>query len=100
MFRNGFKGAARRGNDLSPSTIDGLMPIQAYVLIRAKPGMARNVADAIAKIAGCKSVCTVTGRYDVIALLEAEDLKSLGDLILQKVHTVDGVERTETAVVV
>jgi DNA-binding Lrp family transcriptional regulator len=76
------------------------MPIQAYVLIRTHPGKARNVAEAISKITGCRSVCTVTGRYDVIALLEAEDLKNLGDLILQKVHTIDGVERTETAVVV
>jgi DNA-binding Lrp family transcriptional regulator len=76
------------------------MPIQAYVLIRTHPGKARNVAEAISKITGCRSVCTVTGRYDVIALLEAEDLKGLGDLILQKVHTIDGVERTETAVVV
>jgi DNA-binding Lrp family transcriptional regulator len=76
------------------------MPIQAYVLIRTHPGKARNVAEAISKVTGCRSVCTVTGRYDVIALLEAEDLKGLGDLILQKVHTIDGVERTETAVVV
>ncbi len=76
------------------------MPIQAYVMIRAHPGKAKNVAVAIAQVAGCKSVCTVTGRYDVIALLEADDLKALGDLILQKVHAIDGVERTETAVVV
>ena len=76
------------------------MPIQAYVLIRTRPGTARNVAEAIAKIAGCRSVCTVTGRFDVIALLEAEDLKALSDLILQKVHTINGVKRTETAVVV
>jgi Lrp/AsnC family leucine-responsive transcriptional regulator len=76
------------------------MPIQAYVLIRTHPGKARNVAEAISKLTGCRSVCTVTGRYDVIALFEAEDLKGLGDLILQKVHTIGGVERTETAVVV
>jgi transcriptional regulator, AsnC family len=48
------------------------MPIQAYVLIRTHPGKARNVAEAISKITECRSVCTVTGRYDVIALLEAE----------------------------
>ena len=81
-------------------TLSCEMPIQAYVLIRTHPGKARNVAEAISKITECRSVCTVTGRYDVIALLEAEDLKGLGDLILQKVHTIDGVERTETAVVV
>ena len=76
------------------------MSIQAYVLIRVHPGKAKNVADEIAKIAGCRSVSTVTGRYDVIALVEADDLKGLGDLILQKIHAIDGVERTETAVVV
>lgn len=76
------------------------MPVQAYVLINARTGTAKKVASEIAKMQGCKSVCTVTGRYDVITLVEADDLNQLGQLILEKIHKIDGVERTETAIVV
>ncbi|MCS7117199.1 MAG: Lrp/AsnC ligand binding domain-containing protein [Thaumarchaeota archaeon] len=76
------------------------MPVQAYVLIRTKPGAAKKAAEALAKLEGCKAVSAVTGRYDIIMLVEAKDLQSLGALILEKVHRIDGVERTETAMVV
>ncbi|MCS7143163.1 MAG: Lrp/AsnC ligand binding domain-containing protein [Aigarchaeota archaeon] len=76
------------------------MAVQAFVLINTRAGSAKKVADEISKIGGCKSVCTVTGRYDVIVLIESADLKAAGDLILTKIHKIDGVERTETAIVV
>jgi len=44
--------------------------------------------------------CLVTGRYDIIALLEAPDLKSLAETVVSKIHMIEGVERTETAIVV
>ncbi|MEN3047898.1 MAG: Lrp/AsnC ligand binding domain-containing protein [Candidatus Caldarchaeales archaeon] len=76
------------------------MPVQAYVLIRTRPGYAKRVAQELTKVQGCRAVCSVTGRYDVIAFVEAADLQALGSLIVERVHAVEGVERTETAVVV
>ncbi|MEM2436296.1 MAG: Lrp/AsnC ligand binding domain-containing protein [Nitrososphaerota archaeon] len=74
--------------------------VQAFVFIRTGAGKAASVAEQAGKLSGCRLACMVTGRYDVVVLIEAEDLKKLTEAILSKIHTIDGVERTETAIVV
>jgi len=76
------------------------MAISAYVFIRTSPGKAKDVAKAISGIEGVKSAHAVTGRFDVIALIEAPDMAALGDLVLSKIHGVEGVSSSETAVIV
>ncbi len=73
---------------------------QAFVLIRVRAGAASKVAEELGKLSGCRMACMVTGRYDIIALIEAADLKALTETVLSKIHTIQGVERTETALVV
>ena len=57
--------------------------IQAYVFIEAEP---TRVQELVTELAGMKlassvikEVHAVTGRYDLIALIESPDLQSLGD---------------------
>ena len=57
--------------------------IQAFVFIEAEPG---RVQDLVQELAGMqlassviKQVYAVTGRWDLIALIESPDLPSLGD---------------------
>ena len=76
------------------------MAVSAYVFIRTSPGKARDVAKAISGIEGVKSAHAVTGRFDVIAFVEAPDIAALGDLVLSKVHGVEGVSSSETSIVV
>ncbi len=76
------------------------MAVQAYVLTRVAVGSVEKVSQEISKIPGVKSVHKVTGRYDLIILVEAEDISSLGRFIISKIHSVEGVERTETAIIV
>jgi len=76
------------------------MAISAYVFIRTSPGKARDVAKAISGIGGVKSAHAVTGRFDVIAFVEAPDIAALGDLVLSKIHGVEGVLSSETSIVV
>ena len=76
------------------------MAVSAYVFIRTSPGKARDVANAISGIEGVKSAHAVTGRFDVIAFVEASDMAALGDLVLSKVHGVEGVSSSETSIVV
>lgn len=45
-------------------------------------------------------VHAVTGLYDVIAYLEMKDMTTLSELVIRKVQSVKGVERTHTAIVV
>jgi uncharacterized protein with GYD domain len=57
--------------------------IQALVFIEAEPG---RVQDLVQELAGMeldgsviKQVYAVTGRYDLIALVESPDVSSLGN---------------------
>lgn len=57
--------------------------IQAFVFIEAEPG---RIQDLVEELAGMqlassviKQVHAVTGRYDLIALVESPDVTSLGD---------------------
>ena len=57
-------------------------------------------ADAISKIEGVKMAHAVTGPFDVIAFAEVSDLASLSELVLAKIQAIEGVKKTQTAVVV
>ncbi len=76
------------------------MIVKAYVLVQAQLGRSRSVAKAIAKVRGVKMVHAVTGVYDVIAYLEIKDMTTLSALVMKKVQSIKGVERTHTAIVV
>lgn len=74
--------------------------VAAYVLIQAEVGKAAAVAQAIGAIQGVTYSVPVTGPYDVIALIEAADVDSLGKLVVSQVQAVDGITRTLTCPVV
>lgn len=73
--------------------------VQAYVFIQAAMGKPSAVAEALRQLPEVKSAVVVTGPYDVIALVEAEDLPALGRVITEKIQTIEGVERTLTSLV-
>jgi DNA-binding Lrp family transcriptional regulator len=74
--------------------------VKAFVLVQAQLGRSRSVAKAITKVRGVKMVHAVTGLYDVIAYLEMRDMTTLSELVMKKIQSVKGVERTHTAIVV
>jgi len=47
-----------------------------------------------------KSVDTVTGPYDVIAIIEGETLNDIGDLVTGKIHPITGISRTVTCLAI
>ncbi len=73
--------------------------VQAYVFVQAAMSKPSAVAEALRKLPEVKSAVVVTGPYDVIALVEAEDLSALGRVITEKIQTIEGVERTLTSLV-
>ena len=75
------------------------MEIIAFVLIEVLPGKAREVAKSISTLDGVESSYSVTGPYDVIVTLKVTDLKTLGELVSEKIQVVDGVSTTFTCVV-
>jgi DNA-binding Lrp family transcriptional regulator len=76
------------------------MVVKAFVLVQAQLGRSRSVARTIERVKGVKMVFAVTGVYDVIAYLEMKDMTTLSELVIKKIQSVKGVERTHTAIVV
>ena len=73
---------------------------KAYVLVETTTGQVRSVAEALSHMPGLVSVDSVAGPYDVIVVLEGEDLGTVGDLVTEHVHAVGGIVHTVTCLVV
>jgi DNA-binding Lrp family transcriptional regulator len=76
------------------------MAISAYIFIETTQGRAKTIAREVAQISGVRTAHTVTGPYDVVAYVEAESIKVLGDFIVSKIQAIGGVLRTLTNVVI
>ena len=76
------------------------MATKAYILIETAVGKTRDVVAELQGLTGSISVDLVTGPYDIITVVEAPDLGSIGDMITHHVHTIDGIQRTVTCLAV
>jgi len=71
--------------------------VRACVLIRVRPGRHFQVAREIAAIPGVSSAFAVVGAADVVARIEAPDLRALA-AIGTKIGDLEDVSTTETFV--
>lgn len=72
------------------------MSAKAFVLIEVAVGKTKEVAATLEHLEGVKTVDTVTGPYDIIITIEAENLNDIGNLLTNKIHPVQGISRTVT----
>ncbi len=80
------------------------MPVRAYILIECAVGTARRVHIGLQRLAVADarilSADTATGPFDVIALVESEDLDRLGRAVTEGIQRLQGVERTNTCLII
>ena len=76
------------------------MGAKAFVLIETAVGKSKEVVTALSKLKGVNSVDTVTGPYDIIAILQGESLNDIGDLVTGKIHPIPGISRTVTCLAI
>jgi len=69
---------------------------KAFVLIETVVGRNKEVTATLRQLKGIKSVDTVTGPYDIIAIIEGESLNDIGDMVTEKIHPIAGISRTVT----
>ncbi len=74
------------------------MPIRAYLLIEASAGKGNAILESLLALDVTVQADRVTGPYDVIAVMESDDLDTLGEIVRGNVHNVDGVVRTMTCI--
>ena len=76
------------------------MVARAFILIETVVGRTKEVVASLRQLEGVKSVDPVTGPYDVIAIVEAESLNDIGDLVTERIHPIPGISRTVTCLAI
>jgi RNA-binding protein YhbY len=72
---------------------------KAYVFVKVSAGKLDNVMRTLSSMPQVVSAEGVSGHYDVIAIMRGPDLETLQNTILSTVRGVDGIESTETWIV-
>ena len=76
------------------------MAAKAFILIETAVGRSKEVVAALKELKGVTSVDTVTGPYDVIAIVQRETLNDIGDLVTGNIHPTPGISRTVTCLAI
>ena len=76
------------------------MAAKAFILIETSVGNSRRVAEMVKGFPEVEGVDIVTGPYDLIAVVSANDMGGIADLVTGKIHGAGGVVRTTTCVAV
>ncbi|TDT87729.1 AsnC family transcriptional regulator [Azorhizobium sp. AG788] len=72
--------------------------IKAHVLITAAPKLARRVEGELRALPAVRTLHSVSGAFDLIAVVVAPSVKQL-DEIVDQIGQLEGVERTLTSVI-
>jgi DNA-binding Lrp family transcriptional regulator len=70
--------------------------VTAIVLIKADVARIPDTAEAIAQIPAVTEVYSVTGEFDLVAIVRVRGHDELGDVIPGTLNKVSGVTHTET----
>jgi len=73
---------------------------RAYILISVKnPGDVKATVNHLSKKKGVVSAEVTFGPYDIIAVIEAQDLKDLSSTVINDLYDVDDVQGSITCIV-
>lgn len=76
------------------------MAVAAYVLISVASGKEQAVLKAVRGVRGVTAAHAVTGPYDIVARIEANDVEAVGTTVMGKIRSIAGVTGTLTCMVV
>ncbi len=72
--------------------------ITAIVLINTEQGRTSQVGEKISEMEGVTEVFSVSGRFDLVALIRLRKLDDLSELMTEKITRIEGIEKTESMV--
>jgi nitrate reductase NapAB chaperone NapD len=75
------------------------MSDRAYILINVHPGQTTAVAKALGQIKEIKTIDPCWGKPDIIVVVEVADQDALTQLVLSRIHAIEGVTQTDTHLV-
>ena len=72
--------------------------VAAVVLIRAKREAIPTAARQVAEIEGVAEVYSVSGEWDLIAIVRVPEWEQIAQVVTEHIAQVEGLDRTETLV--
>ena len=72
--------------------------VKAYVGINRDPKFKAQINEDFLKIAEIDRIIEVTGRFDLMVGVLAEDLEQLHSIVVDKIGKIEGIQNTETFV--
>ncbi|MFM2032625.1 MAG: hypothetical protein RLZZ297_1390 [Chloroflexota bacterium] len=70
--------------------------LTAFSMIQARPDAIKRVAMELAKLPNVSEVYSVTGEWDIIAIVRLQDYEKLAEVIPEKISLIDGITKTST----
>ena len=70
--------------------------ITAIVLVHTRPGQTAAAGEALAEIPEVAEVYSVTGEYDLVAIVRVRDYEQMAEVVPQRIGAVSGIARTHT----
>lgn len=74
--------------------------MKAYILIHIRTGDIREVIRQLRRVEGVSEANMTLGPYDAIAVVEAQDVKTIGNIIATAIQPIPGVLDTITCLAV
>ena len=75
------------------------MSDRVYIMIEVMPGLTSSVVKTLGQIKAIKTIDPCWGKPDIIAIAEVSDQDALTQLVLSKIHGIEGVTQTDTHLV-
>lgn len=72
--------------------------VTAIISLNVQRDKITSVAEKLADIDGISEVYSVTGRWDLIAILRLRKNEDLADLVTTRMAKLEGIENTETVI--
>jgi len=72
--------------------------VVAVVLLNVKRDQINEVAEKLAEMNGISEVYSVSGRYDLVAVLRVKTNEELADLVTTRMLKMSGITQTETLI--
>jgi len=76
------------------------LSVQAYILVQVQTGKAQAIKKELIQLSQFLRVDRVMGPFDLIALVEVENNREIGELILKEIQSLSGVKRTLTCPII
>ena len=74
--------------------------VEAYVFVHIRTGWSKKIVHELSELPEVATVHACWGRPDIITFVKVADLKKLRELVLQRFHRVEGIQSTDTHIVV